>query len=177
MVALKNPSEEIRKLLQTLGVQVCITNTDNLVTFGGLEKAIAEAKRLLTEKKIPFAEVNVAGAFHTKWMKPAVEYVVEALRRIHIRDARIPLVANTTGKLIQTRDQIEKEIIAQLTEPVQWDKTIAHLKDQQTDETIEIGENNHLSKWNTAMIGGGITVITIAGITLASIWRRHHQAH
>lgn len=75
-------------------------------------------------KEIICKKLPIDGAYHTPLMKEALAELEEALKRIPIIKARIPIIANTTGHPIEEVEDIINEIKAHLISPVDWYKSI-----------------------------------------------------
>ena len=75
-------------------------NSPVQVVISGSVAAIERAETLAKERKVRAIRLNVAGAFHSPLMEPAVEPIVRELRRIEIRAPRFPIAENVSGTLV-----------------------------------------------------------------------------
>ena len=62
----------------------------------------------------------VAGAFHTDFMKPAVEKLEKQLAETPINATRIPVISTSTCNHTDA-DSIRKTLATQVTNPVRWE--------------------------------------------------------
>ena len=177
LLAVRNPSEEIKDKLMELGLEEALFNTQEQVVFGGSNDSLDEAVSWFQQNNPRGAtRLNVAGAFHTSLMKPAVEPFSKALKKVEIRDCEIPVIANTTAEPIRKAEEIRQELINQLTRPVLWHKTIVYLDKYGVRQIFEVGEKKILTNMvNRIITGGAIGTMTIAGGVIAAVlWSRHH---
>ncbi len=65
--------------------------------------------------------LEVAGAFHTEHMAPAVEMLAAYARAISVHDARTRLVSNQDGELIESGQDVLSRLVSQVRSPVRWD--------------------------------------------------------
>ena len=73
------------------------------------------------------AMLPVAGAFHTRLMRPAAKALRAALAAAELRPPRIPVYSNVTGRPFPFERSVQevKELLArQLVEPVLWQETL-----------------------------------------------------
>jgi [acyl-carrier-protein] S-malonyltransferase len=74
--------------------------------------------------------LQVAGAFHTRHMAPAVAALRDAAADITVKDPAITLLSNADGAAVTTGKEWLERILAQVAAPVRWDlclKTMAEL--------------------------------------------------
>ncbi|MDP3998784.1 MAG: hypothetical protein Q8P89_04190 [bacterium] len=72
--------------------------------------------------------------------------LLEALGKAKTKDAVIPVIAGTTGELIQTELEIRQEIINQSLNMIRWDKVIETLEGRRQLDSLEMGHEGILSK-------------------------------
>jgi [acyl-carrier-protein] S-malonyltransferase len=65
--------------------------------------------------------LQVAGAFHTSHMSPAVEILRAAARDIEVHDPVTTLLSNADGAAVTTGKEWLARIVAQVAAPVRWD--------------------------------------------------------
>jgi [acyl-carrier-protein] S-malonyltransferase len=110
----------------------------NLALSG--EKAACEAAVELANseggKPVP---LTVAGAFHTKLMKPADERLAEALASVAIAKPRIPVISNFDAQSHDDPEVIRQNLVRQVVSPVRWEDSMRLLLSQGVNEFFEIG--------------------------------------
>jgi [acyl-carrier-protein] S-malonyltransferase len=110
----------------------------NLALSG--EKAACEMAAELAAaeggKAVPLA---VAGAFHTKLMKPADVRLAEALASVAINRPRIPVISNVDAQPHDEPEAIRQNLVRQVVSPVRWEDSIRSMLAQGVSEFFEIG--------------------------------------
>ena len=82
--------------------------------------------------------LQVAGAFHTAHMAPAVEGLRDMARAISTHDARARLVSNLDGTVVHSGREVLKRLVSQVSNPVRWDLCMETFKDFGVTGLIEI---------------------------------------
>jgi [acyl-carrier-protein] S-malonyltransferase len=98
-----------------------------------LEQAAAAAGAM---KCVP---LDVAGAFHTELMQPAVAALTEALGRAAIRPPRIPVVSNVDALPHDDPDEIRRLLARQVIGVVEWNASVAYLLSTGVRTVWEVG--------------------------------------
>jgi [acyl-carrier-protein] S-malonyltransferase len=95
-------------------------NGGGQVVAAGAKEAIA---RLLAEPpaKSRVIELQVAGAFHTAYMEPAVSTLGAAAASIAVADPTSILVSNADGSPVASGARALDLMVAQVANPVRWD--------------------------------------------------------
>jgi len=65
--------------------------------------------------------LEVAGAFHTRYMGPAVAALRDAAAEVAVQDPVIPLLSDADGAAVTTGKEWLEHIVAQVAAPVRWD--------------------------------------------------------
>jgi len=107
-----------------------------------LPKAADLAKAKGASRTIP---LPVSGAFHTPLMQPAVDGMSEIIGTLNFQDPTVPIIANTTAQPLTTAEQVKSELITQLCNGIQWQRSIEHMVDNGVSTFIEIGPGKVLS--------------------------------
>ena len=152
MAAILNAStEDIENIAaSSTGVLVVANyNTDKQIVISGEEKEILKSinhfKSIST--RIRCIKLNVSGAFHSPLMKFAREALSNAINSLNFNDAKVPIYQNINATPFENADDIKKNLILQLENPVQWYKTILNMKNA-NNNFIECGPGNVLSGIN-----------------------------
>lgn len=107
-----------------------------------LTKATELAKAKGAQRTIP---LPVSGAFHTPLMQSAVDGLSEIIAALPFRDPLIPIVANTTAQPITKAEQVKAELLSQLSNGVQWQRSIEYMINDGVAIFIEIGPGEVLT--------------------------------
>lgn len=89
--------------------------------------------------------LQVSGAFHTPLMQPAVDRMSEIIATISFRDPTVPIIANATAQPLTTAAEVKAELITQLCNCVQWQRSIEYMIANGVSTFVEIGPGKILS--------------------------------
>lgn len=146
----------------TAKVVVANDNAPGQIVISGERHALDLAMKLAQERGarrvVPLA---VSGAFHSPVMAPAADGLARAVAAAPMTDARVPLVANITGKPIATAADLRQELAQQIAAPVQWTRSISHLGEDGVTTFVEIGVGQVLSGL-IKRIARGTTTLSVA---------------
>eukprot|EP00558_Chaetoceros_sp_UNC1202_P004113 CAMPEP_0197246054 /NCGR_PEP_ID=MMETSP1429-20130617/10629_1 /TAXON_ID=49237 /ORGANISM="Chaetoceros sp., Strain UNC1202" /LENGTH=321 /DNA_ID=CAMNT_0042706647 /DNA_START=64 /DNA_END=1029 /DNA_ORIENTATION=- len=84
-------------------------------------------------------KLNVAGAFHTELMAPAVSALEKVLDTIEIKKPRIPVISNLDAKPHSDPDTIKKLLANQVTSPVYWEESMESILEGDFERAVELG--------------------------------------
>lgn len=82
--------------------------------------------------------LEVAGAFHTQHMAPAVSVLAGYAKAISTHDARVPLLSNADGTVVHSGREVLKRLVTQVSNPVRWDLCMAAMVDMGVTGLIEL---------------------------------------
>lgn len=82
--------------------------------------------------------LQVAGAFHTEHMRPAVEVLDGFARAITTHDARTRLLSNVDGHVVHDGRRVLRRLVTQVSNPVRWDLCMDTMRDLGVTGFIEI---------------------------------------
>jgi [acyl-carrier-protein] S-malonyltransferase len=111
---------EVEAKLASLELEPANYNGSGQIVAAGTAAAIAElqANPVAGTRVIP---LQVAGAFHTRFMKPAVETLRDYSKTIEIADPAIALWSNNGGRKISSGSEFVELLVNQVSSPVRWD--------------------------------------------------------
>jgi len=112
----------------------------------GAVAAIELLETAAKERKIRAVRLQVAGAFHSELMRPAVSPVLDVLDRIEIRDPVIPIAENVTGELVRDGARLRELLGRQVVSPVFWEAGIRNLATAGATVFLEAGPGEVLTK-------------------------------
>src|SRR5579859_4387077 len=82
--------------------------------------------------------LQVAGAFHTRHMAPAVAALRDAAAEVSLNDPAITLLSDADGAAVTTGKEWLERIVAQVAAPVRWDLCMATMADLGVTAIIEL---------------------------------------
>jgi len=81
--------------------------------------------------------LSVAGAFHTKYMAPALDRYAAAAAAVQTAEPTATLLSNRDGKPVTSAAAAMEALVAQLTQPVRWDLCTATLREREITAAVE----------------------------------------
>ena len=105
----------------------------------GVNKACEKLKEAGAKRALP---LSVSGAFHSPIMQPAKDELEAAIKATEFQKPRCPIYQNVDGKPHTAPQEIKENLIAQLTAPVLWTRTIEQMVADGAEEFTEYGPGN-----------------------------------
>ena len=87
----------------------------------------------------------VSAPFHCALMQPAAQAMAQALAKVAIAPARVPLVANVLARPIAARCDIVRSLVEQVTGTVRWRESVLFMAQNGVTTFYEIGSGRVLS--------------------------------
>lgn len=81
--------------------------------------------------------LGVAGAFHTKYMAPALDRYAAAAAAVATAEPTATLLSNRDGQPVASAAAAMEALVAQLTQPVRWDLCTATMRDREITAAVE----------------------------------------
>lgn len=136
----------LEEVCQEAGAEICNLNTANQIVIGGEHSAVSRAMDLArargARKIVP---LNVSAAFHSSLMQLAAAGMREAVQALHFQDPVVPIVANCSGEPVRTAEEVQSELIRQVSTAVQWRRSVATMVQAGVSTFVEIGPGKVLS--------------------------------
>lgn len=110
--------------------------------IAALLKAMDLAKK---EGAARVARLAVSIASHSPLMQQAGTQLAQIIQNIRLADPLVPLVANITGQVLTTAEDIKRELSEQLCKPVAWVASVREMLNQGVTTFVEIGPGQVLS--------------------------------
>lgn len=110
--------------LQAAGLELATVNVPGQVVVGGPIEAL---DAWVPPSRARVRRLQVAGAFHTSAMQPAVEGFRALVEDLSPRDAGCDVIANADGAILRDGQQLLARLVDQLVRPVRFDLCLAAL--------------------------------------------------
>jgi [acyl-carrier-protein] S-malonyltransferase len=121
-------------------IQVANLNSTGQVVIAGTAAACARAVALARGFGIRRAlALQVAGAFHSPLMQPAMTRLQAALADVQFRDPIVPVYANVHGGPVTKGSEIPDLLARQLVKPVRWADGVVNMEKAGITEFWEFG--------------------------------------
>ena len=123
--------------LGELGLEPANYNGGGQIVVAGALDALAAlaAEPVAGTRVIP---LQVAGAFHTRYMQPAVAHLHAVASGLTTNDPTLPIWTNRDGSLVNDGAAFLELLVGQVSSPVRWDLTMASLADSGVTGIIEL---------------------------------------
>jgi len=136
----------LAEVCQETDTRIVNINCPGQLVISGAAENITKATSLAKSRGAPRAiPLQVSGAFHTSLMQSAVDGMAEIIATLPFSNPAIPIIANTTAQPLTTADLIKEELLRQLCNCVQWQRSIEYMIDNGVSTFVEIGPGKVLT--------------------------------
>ncbi len=121
-------------------IEVANYNAPGQIIISGEKDILKFAAEMLKErgaKKI--IPLPVSGAFHSPLMNDAQKEMKKLLDKIEFGKPKVMFYSNVTGDKIESPEEIRKNLVLQITNPVRWMNIIENMTGNGVDKFVEIG--------------------------------------
>ncbi len=127
-----------------------------VVISGTMEGVAAASEALKNAGARRIVPLQVAGAFHSPLMLPAQETFAAAVLNTPFKRPFCPIYQNVNAAPSQEPQQIQENLIAQLTAPVRWTQSVQRMAAAGADEFIEADPKATLAAMVDKIVGNNI---------------------
>lgn len=127
---------------------VVIANSNSPVqsVISGEIEALLKAMDLARQEGAArVARLAISIASHSPLMQQAGIQLAQVIQNIKLVDPLVPLVANITGQVLTTAEEIKQELSEQLCKPVAWVTSISSMMESGANTFVEVGPGQVLS--------------------------------
>jgi [acyl-carrier-protein] S-malonyltransferase len=157
----------VREASRTGIISVANANSPGQVVLSGEPPALLVATELARANGAArVVRLPITIASHSPMMARAAAQFGELVAKLPLRHPRVPVVANITGQIITSADDVRRELAEQLTRPVQWTASILEMVTQGSAAFLEIGPGQVLSGL-IRRISAEVQVITLNDSAIA----------
>ena len=136
----------LAEVCRQANTRIANINCPGQLVISGARENLTQAVDLVRAKgayrTIP---LQVSAAFHTPLMQSAVDGMTEIITGISFNEPAIPIIANTTAQPLTTAESVKAELLRQLCNCVQWQRSIEYMVDEGVSTFIEIGPGKVLT--------------------------------
>ena len=127
-------------------ITVANANSPGQIVLSGEAPALERAAQLARARGAArVVRLPISIASHSPLMARAAAQFGEIVARLPLRQPRIPIVANITGQILTSADDIRKELADHILKPVQWTSSVVEMVARGSAEFLEIGPGQVLS--------------------------------
>ncbi len=136
-------AEDARAIADAAGVTVANDNAPGQVVLSGPRDALARAEEAARERGRRALPLDVAGAFHSPSMEPAVQPFREALDATELHEGAFTVFSCASTKPFE---DVRAELAGALTRPVRWRETVLALHEAGARRFVEVGPGKVLAR-------------------------------
>lgn len=145
-------------------VQAANYNCPNQLVIAGelqaVTKAVEEAKALGAKKAVM---LPVSAPFHTSLLRGAGEKLKSHLVEVEASPLLVSVIANVNALPYESESVITERLVAQVSNPVLWSKSVERMVEEGVDLFIEVGPGNALSKF-IKKIAKEVTILSVEDV-------------
>ena len=137
-------ADEVSEALEKYGLTAANVNGGGQVVAAGARTG-SEALVANAPARTRVVELQVAGAFHTTYMAPAVEHLSAAASQVIPTDPQATLLSNADGTAVATGADALERLVKQVANPVRWDLCQQTMLDMGVTGIIELAPGGVLT--------------------------------
>lgn len=126
--------EDVLQAIEDAGLVAANDNGGGQIVAAGDLGALAT----LAPEGARVRPLQVSGAFHTDFMKPALQGFKSFAAGLEVHDAKVGLVSNKDGLVLLSGVRILDRIIEQVANPVRWDLCMSSMESSGVTRALEI---------------------------------------
>ena len=135
--------DETRAIAEAAEVTVANDNAPGQIILSGPRDRLETAEEAAREYGRRVLPLDVAGAFHSPSMEPAVAPFRAALDETEVHDPAFPVFSSATTKPFE---DVRAELTDVLTRPVRWRETVLALHEAGGRRFVEVGPGKVLAR-------------------------------
>lgn len=136
------PDEKVEEICDSVEGTVVAANYNcpgQIVISGEIETVDAACAKALEAGAKRALRLPVGGAFHSPLMEPARQELAAAIEATEFSTPRVPVYQNVDAKPHTDPAEIKANLVAQLTAPVRWTRSVQNMIADGATEFIEVG--------------------------------------
>ena len=126
--------EDVLQAIEDAGLVAANDNGGGQIVAAGDLGALAA----LAPEGARVRPLQVSGAFHTDFMKPALQGFKSFAAGLEVHDAKVGLISNKDGQVLLSGVRILDRIIEQVANPVRWDLCMSSMESSGVTRALEI---------------------------------------
>ncbi|MEV5434564.1 ACP S-malonyltransferase [Streptomyces sp. NPDC052682] len=124
--------------LEKLGLTPANINGAGQIVAAGTKEQIAALEADKPEGVRKVVKLQVAGAFHTHHMAPAVDKLAQAAAGLAPADPKVAYVSNKDGRSVASGTEVLERLVGQVANPVRWDLCMETFKELGVTALLEV---------------------------------------
>lgn len=138
--------DDIQRLADDCGIDVANYNAPGQTVLSGTKEGVAKAVETAQDYgvRVP-RELDVAGAYHSRLMRPAQEKLAADLAELPVDAAAFPVVCNVDARPVDGSADLRRSLEEQVSGSVRWSDSIRYFLDEGETTFIELGPGRVLA--------------------------------
>lgn len=164
MLSILGPTtDKVEQFAREFGIQVSNYNGPAAhVLAGGLSR-LREVEQGAIERLGRYRAflLPIEGAYHDAIRRAESLVYAQSLRNIDFQQPGIPLISSTKPRVLKTIDDIVKELVGQMVEPVELTEAVRVWLQNGVDLVVETGPGSTIKKLSQRIVGGKARVLSL----------------
>jgi [acyl-carrier-protein] S-malonyltransferase len=138
--------ETVKDISSHSGAEISNINCPGQIVVSGAAQALAEADKLARIKGArALIPLKVSGAFHSALIDPVLAEFSRIVSNVRFQPPAIPVIANVTAQPLPDVDSIKEELVKQLRNCIQWQRSVEYMVHSGVTTFYEIGPGRVLT--------------------------------
>jgi [acyl-carrier-protein] S-malonyltransferase len=165
MLAIMGLDEEtVKDISFHSGTEISNINCPGQIVVSGAAQALVEADKLARVKGArALRPLKVSGAFHSALMEPIIAEFSRIVSDVRFQPPVIPVISNVTARPLTDVDSIKEELVKQLRNCIQWQRSVEYMMHSGITTFYEIGPGRVLTGL-IRRINSELQIFNISGV-------------
>jgi [acyl-carrier-protein] S-malonyltransferase len=138
--------ETVKDISFRSGAEISNINCPGQIVVSGAAQALVEADELAKTKGArAVIPLKVSGAFHSALMEPALAEFSKVVANVRFQPPVIPVISNVTAQPLPDVNSIKEELVKQLRNCIQWQRSVEYMMHSGVTIFYEIGPGRVLN--------------------------------
>jgi [acyl-carrier-protein] S-malonyltransferase len=138
--------ETVKDISFRSGTEISNINCPGQIVVSGAAQALAEADKLARARSArALRPLKVSGAFHSALMEPVLAEFSKIVSNVRFQPPVIPVISNVTARPLTDVDSIKEELVKQLRNCIQWQRSVEYMIHIGVTTFYEIGPGRVLT--------------------------------
>jgi [acyl-carrier-protein] S-malonyltransferase len=138
--------ETVKDISSHSGAEISNINCPGQIVVSGTAQALAEADKLARTKGArALIPLKVSGAFHSALIEPVLAEFSRIVSNVRFQPPAIPVISNVTARPLPDVDSIKEELVKQLRNCIQWQRSVEYMVHSGVTTFYEIGPGRVLT--------------------------------
>jgi [acyl-carrier-protein] S-malonyltransferase len=136
--------EDVLEHMQKYNLVPANVNSEGQIIASGL---LTDLERLAENppESTKVRKLDVAGAFHSEFMKPAEAKLEQQFNQINLNKPGFRYISNKDGSVVTESSDLKNRLISQISSPVRWDMCQATMKNLGVTGMLELAPGGVLT--------------------------------